>query len=93
MAFDTIIRNARIGGAESLVDVGIIGGRIAAIDRDPSVVTHDAVQTIAADGRLLVPGFIETHIHLDKACISDRCTCRTSTLQEVIAAVADSTLR
>jgi cytosine deaminase len=37
---------------------------------------------------LLVPGFVETHIHLDKSCISDRCACRTGTLQEAIESVA-----
>ena len=35
-----------------------------------------------------MPGFVETHIHLDKSCISDRCACRTGTLQEAIENVA-----
>ena len=30
-------------------------------------------ETIDVDGRLVAPGFVETHIHLDKSCILDRC--------------------
>ncbi len=66
---DTILRNAVLAGGDGrTVDVGIADGKIAAIEAD-----------LAADGetldlgcRLLVPGFIETHIHLDKACIMER---------------------
>ncbi len=85
MAFDQIFRNARIAGRETeLVQIGISGGRFAAIDT-----------TLEADGpsedlggRLVVPGFCETHIHLDKSCLLGRCTCQKGTLDEAIAAVA-----
>lgn len=30
---------------------------------------------VDAGGRLVSPGFVETHIHLDKSCIIDRCGC------------------
>jgi cytosine deaminase len=40
----------------------------------------------------VIPGFVETHIHLDKSCISDRCSCRTGTLQEAIESVAAAKL-
>ena len=40
------------------------------------------------DGRLVAPGFIETHIHLDKACILDRCRAETGDLAEAIDEVA-----
>jgi cytosine deaminase len=36
----------------------------------------------------VAPGFVETHIHLDKSRISDRCTIREGTLQEAIAETA-----
>jgi len=35
-----------------------------------------------------VPGFIETHIHLDKSCLLGRCQCEKGTLDEAILAVA-----
>ena len=45
-------------------------------------------RTSRLDGRLVIPGFVETHIHLDKSCILERCPLEQGTLQEAIAAVA-----
>jgi cytosine deaminase len=36
----------------------------------------------------VVPGFVESHIHLDKACILQRCTAEEGTLREAIGEVA-----
>ncbi|MFJ4347537.1 amidohydrolase family protein [Pseudomonas sp. NPDC089401] len=36
-------------------------------------------------GRLVLPGLVETHIHLDKACILSRCQLHEGTLAEAIA--------
>ena len=36
-------------------------------------------------GNLVLPGLIETHIHLDKACIMDRCKLDKGTLEEAVA--------
>jgi cytosine deaminase len=92
MEFDTILRSGRIAGAEhEVIDIGVRDGRIAAIS-PPGVIACDAVRDVPLDGRLLVPGFVETHIHLDKSCISDRCTCRTGTLKEAIESVAAAKL-
>src|SRR6266849_3532048 len=89
MSFDTILRNGRIAGREhEPVDIAVRDGRIAAITPRSNQATQDATRDIALDGRLVIPGFVETHIHLDKSCISDRCTCRTGTLQEAIESVA-----
>jgi cytosine deaminase len=93
MSFDTILRNGRIVGLEHKpVDIGVRDGRIAAIG--PNLETGAPVGTrdIALDGRLVIPGFVETHIHLDKSCISDRCACRTGTLKEAIETVAAAKL-
>jgi cytosine deaminase len=88
MPFDLVLRRGRIAGRDhELVDIGVRGGRVAAIA--PRLETSpDGARGIALDGRLVIPGFVETHIHLDKSCISDRCTCRTGTLQEAIESVA-----
>lgn len=39
-------------------------------------------------GHLVLPGLIETHIHLDKACIMSRCRLREGTLAEAISETA-----
>ncbi|BES69512.1 amidohydrolase family protein [Marinobacter nanhaiticus D15-8W] len=44
-----------------------------------------APQQIDLAGRLILPGLIETHIHLDKACIMDRCRLSEGTLAEAIS--------
>ncbi|MEA2881376.1 MAG: cytosine/creatinine deaminase [Bradyrhizobium sp.] len=91
MTFDLILREGRIAGAGAApVDIGVRDGRIAAVG--PRLVSGErgSARELALNGRLLVPGFVETHIHLDKSCISDRCACRTGTLREAIEAVASA---
>src|SRR5580658_4788599 len=85
MALDLILRNAHIGGAEAAtVDIAIAGGYIFDIGSD--IVADVPAEDI--DGKLVVAGFVETHIHLDKSCILDRCSSRQGTLAEAIAEVA-----
>ena len=85
--FDLILREARIAGqAERTTDIGISKGRIAAVAAD----LPKGAPEKRLDGRLVVPGFIETHIHLDKSCLLGRCQCDKGTLDEAILAVADA---
>lgn len=83
---DLIIRNARIDDAEDAptVDIGIGDGRIATIERG---LRADA-EILDAGARLVTPGFVESHIHLDKSCILDRCRAERGDLDEAIAEVA-----
>jgi cytosine deaminase len=93
MSFDTILRNGRIAGlGHGPVDIGVRDGRIAAIGPKLETAASDGTRDIALDRRLVIPGFVETHIHLDKSCISDRCACRTGTLKEAIETVAAAKL-
>lgn len=72
MAFDLVLRQARLPGGPPeapTVDVGVAGGRIAAIA--PALAA--AGETLDLAGRLLSPGLVETHLHLDKSRIVDRC--------------------
>jgi cytosine deaminase len=67
---DLILRNIRL--ATSLgepVDIGIAGGKIVAIEK-PLVA---AAEVYEGGGRLACAGLVETHIHLDKSRIIDRC--------------------
>ena len=77
---DLIIRNALVAqGAElSVVDIGIGDGAILAAEPE---LRSDA-RELDASGCLLVPGLIETHIHLDKTCILDRCRIEQGTVVE-----------
>ena len=79
--FDHLIRDARLPEGGEPVDIGILGGRVAAIGRG---LPFDGPAD-AAGGKLVCAGLVETHVHLDKSAIMDRCTCRKGTLQEAVA--------
>ena len=80
---ETILRNARLPGGSGTVDIGIDGGRIAAIE--PHLEADG--ESVDVGARLVSPGFIETHIHLDKSCILERCSATRGDLEEAIAEV------
>src|SRR3954467_1381538 len=68
---DYVIRNARVHGrADTLADIGFENGRIAAVE---TKLVCDAPE-YDAQGCLCCGGLVETHIHLDKSRIIDRCT-------------------
>jgi len=77
---DLVVRNAVIAQDAELkvVDIGIGGGAILAIAPD----LQGDGRELDASGCLLVPGLIETHIHLDKTCILDRCRIEQGTVVE-----------
>ncbi len=83
-AFDLIFRNALLRSSADPVDIGVSRGRIAAIE--PRL----ASETVEVDleGRLALPGFVDTHIHLDKACLLGRCGHDHGSLGEAIRAVS-----
>ena len=58
--FDLILRGARLGG--DLVDVAVAGGRI---ERVAPGIEGSATREVDAEGRLLSPPFVESHVHLD----------------------------
>src|SRR5438132_8041905 len=68
---DLIIRNARLPDRrrEEPLDIGVAGGKIVAIERGLAATG----ETYDAAGRLACGGLVETHIHLDKSRIIDRC--------------------
>jgi cytosine deaminase len=85
MALDLLLRQGRrTGRDDALVDIAIADGRIVEI-ADRIVADAPAEQL---DGRLVIAGFVESHIHLDKSCILERCDCEQGTLEEAIASVA-----
>src|SRR5260221_10866993 len=83
MTLDILVRNVALWGTEGLCDLGIANGRFVSIGE--SAASSNAGLTLDAEGRMAVPGFVEPHIHLDKALISERASVNISgTLTEAI---------
>jgi len=83
---DLVLRNARLASAADgrLVDIGIDGGRIVALASGLGA----AGETVDLAGRLVSPGLVESHLHLDKTCIIERCRAEEGTLEEAVREVA-----
>jgi cytosine deaminase len=83
MTPEILVKNVALWGTEGLCDIGIANGRFVSIGQ--SAASSNAGLTLDAEGRMAVPGFVEPHIHLDKALISERAPVNISgTLTEAI---------
>jgi len=82
---DLVFRKVRLDDNGSLMDVAIDGGRIA--DIGPDLACRGGKE-IEGAGRVLIPGLIESHLHLEKAFVMDRKPNRSGTLMEAIAVSA-----
>ena len=64
--FDLLIKGARVVDAKNIrdeiTDVGIKGGKIAAVA--PKLTSSEASEVMQAQGLLLLPGLIDSHVHL-----------------------------
>jgi len=60
---DILIKDARIRGCRSTQDVAILGGRVSEVRERIKAGAKDVIE---AKGRLLTPGFVNIHCHLDK---------------------------
>src|SRR6476620_11995042 len=63
---DLVIRNGTVvdgsGASARVADVGIVGDRVVAVEPALSGRAH---REIEADGRVVTPGFVDIHTHLD----------------------------
>jgi len=68
---DLIIRNGLVidgtGAARRRADVGVVDGRVATI----GAIDDTASRVIDADGRIVAPGFVDVHTHLDAQAFWD----------------------
>ena len=62
-ALDLVVRGASLRGVKGRRDVGVEQGRIATIQEH---LKEKAELEVEASGRLLTPGFVNIHCHLDK---------------------------
>lgn len=77
---DLVLRNCRLPERAEPVDLAIADGRIVAVG--PAAGT--AREALDVDGRLVTPGLVEAHIHLDKALLTDRMSGSAGTAAEAI---------
>ena len=82
---DSILKNASIAGPRGTrsADIGITNGLIEAVE--PVIQAEGVIHDL--QGRLVTPGFVETHIHLDKSCLNDRISPEGGGLNDAIAQV------
>src|SRR5687767_5013950 len=78
MAYDLVIRNGVVIDGSGMPryrgDVGVSGGRIAAIGR----IRESAREVIDAEGQVVAPGFVDGHTHMDAQVFWDplgTCSC------------------
>ncbi|MBO0479885.1 amidohydrolase family protein [Vagococcus fluvialis] len=81
-----LLKNVRLANEEELKDVAIKEGKIIEISNTVEG-TFDKV--IEGAGNVLIPGLVESHIHLDKALIASRKPNQSGTLQEAIQVTAE----
>jgi N-acyl-D-amino-acid deacylase len=66
--FDVLIKGGTVidgtGATRFAADVGVKGDRITAVSRTPIAVSR-AVRVIDASGKIVAPGFIDMHAHID----------------------------
>jgi adenine deaminase len=71
-AFDKLVRNAlmldMVTGRERAVDIGLVGPLIASVHTpDPA---REAFAELDAAGAFVVPGFIDTHMHVESSMVT-----------------------
>jgi cytosine/creatinine deaminase len=82
MDIDILIKNVTVWGLDGPRDLAVADGRFVALPREAEKISAIVLD---AEGRIAVPGFVEPHIHLDKALISERAPVNLSgTLTEAI---------
>ena len=79
---DLVLRDVRLSDDAPLVDIEIDDGHIREIC---SQSTAEADETIECAGRVVIPGLIESHMHLDKALLDKEEPNRDGTLAGAIS--------
>lgn len=76
-----LLKDAHLFGREGRLDVLIAEGRIKKI---APAIAEEADRVISLNGKLVVPGFVDIHTHLDKAYTIDVLQNDSGTLDEAI---------
>ncbi len=72
--FDVLLRGGRVAdvatGELRAADVGLVGPLIASVH--PSGSREDATRIVDLEGRIVAPGLIDTHLHIESSMITPR---------------------
>ena len=82
---DLTLHHARLEGAKQIINVGIAGGKIVALQETDLPVGHVSIE---ANGALLSPALVDPHFHLENALLSDSVN-QSGTLREAINIYAE----
>ena len=63
----TLFRNARLPDGR-ITDLAVVDGRFT----EPNAALHDPAHTVDLSGYVVLPPFVDGHIHLDKSFVGDR---------------------
>ncbi|MFF3569716.1 amidohydrolase family protein [Nocardia jiangxiensis] len=83
---DLVLRNARISDDSGLVDIAVTAGCITEIVAAQSI---SGIEAIDCDGRVVIPGLVEAHVHVDKAMLDRERTDPDGTLAGAIAVTGE----
>lgn len=64
---DIVLRSGRPWGRTEPVDIVVRGGRVAAVGPDAAATAGAGAEAVDLGGRLVLPGLVNTHCHLDKS--------------------------
>ncbi len=88
---EVVFRRARVDADGPLVDLAIRDGKFFSVGPNGEKAPEPAPgsEMVDLDGRVVLPGFVESHIHLDKAFLEERRPNLTGSLQDAIAITLD----
>ena len=65
---DLVVRGARVFSAFTREwldgDVAVAGGRFAGVG------SYEGLETVDAEGRMMVPGFVDAHVHIESSMLT-----------------------
>jgi len=88
-SFDLLLQGCRLPDGR-LVDLGTLDGKIAEIG---PLTGHPAHRAVDCGGRVLTPGLVDAHIHLDKALLSSLTPSIEGTVAEALRVTAEAKRR
>jgi cytosine/creatinine deaminase len=87
MGADLRLRGGQLPDREGPVDIVVEEGIITHVGAAEGTTARE---TIDLGGRIVTPGLVEAHIHLDKALLHDRLSTTAGTLQEAIRVTGEA---